>query len=159
MSFRPVYLDASAILKLVRPEPESGALQELLAGWPDRLSASIARVEVHRALRRDHRPKADFALADQVVDSLTLIRLDDLVLARAAAFKNPLLRALDAIHLAAALSIGDDPEAFITYDARLAAAAAKERLIVWPPIPPSAPRPDSLSSRATRAPGSRRLPR
>jgi hypothetical protein len=133
VSFRPVYLDASAILKLVRPEAESAALREALAGWPDRLSASIARVEVQRALRRERRPKADFVLAEQVLEGLTLIRLDDLVLARAAALKNPLLRALDAIHLAAALSIGDAPEAFITYDARLAAAATKERLTVWQP--------------------------
>ena len=133
MSFRPVYLDASAILKLVRPEAESAALQELLSSWPDRLSASIARVEVQRALRRERRPKADFALAEQVLDGLTLIRLDDPVLARAAALKNPLLRALDAIHLAAALSIGDEPEAFITYDAHLAAAATRERLTVWQP--------------------------
>jgi len=43
------------------------------------------------------------------------------------------LRAPDAIHLATALSMGDHPEAFITYDARLAVAASKQRLKVAHP--------------------------
>ncbi len=43
------------------------------------------------------------------------------------------IRALDAIHLATALSIGDEPEAFITYDRRLAVAARKHRLNVQHP--------------------------
>jgi hypothetical protein len=44
-----------------------------------------------------------------------------------------MLRSLDAIHLASALSIGDVPEAFITYDDRLAAAARKLKLHVLQP--------------------------
>jgi predicted nucleic acid-binding protein len=43
------------------------------------------------------------------------------------------LRALDAIHLATALSLGDDPETFIVYDATLAKAAARQRLQVAHP--------------------------
>jgi hypothetical protein len=117
----------------VRFEGESDALQVVLGQWPDRLSASIARVEVHRALRRGNRPKREHDQAARVLEGLTLIRIDDVVLARAAGLRNPLLRSLDAIHLAAALSIGDHPEAFITYDARLAKAAAQERLMVWHP--------------------------
>ena len=62
-----------------------------------------------------------------------LVRMDDPVLARAAAFEDPNLRALDAIHLATALSIGDDPDAFVTYDTRLAMAAQKQRLPVLHP--------------------------
>ncbi|MBK5250721.1 MAG: VapC toxin family PIN domain ribonuclease, partial [Actinomycetales bacterium] len=34
-----------------------------------------------------------------------------------------LLRSLDAVHLAAALSLGDDLEGIVTYDDRLAEAA------------------------------------
>lgn len=68
-----------------------------------------------------------------MLEGLTLIRIDDGVLARAASLQNSLLRSLDAIHLAAALTIGDHPVAFITYDARLAKAAAQERLPVWHP--------------------------
>ena len=68
-----------------------------------------------------------------MLDGLALVRVDEQVLGRAAMFRNPQLRALDAIHLAAALSIGDDPAAFITYDARLARAAEMERLTVLHP--------------------------
>ena len=45
----------------------------------------------------------------------------------------PRLRSLDAIHLASALSIGDDPEAFVTYDERLAEAAREAGLNVLMP--------------------------
>ena len=132
-SFLPVYLDSSAIVKLVVEEPETGALIAALDRWPDRVSAALARVEVHRALRRHGRPKSVHAKADAVLDSLVLIRLDDGLLSQAASFSKPDMRSLDAIHLAAALSIGDDPDALITYDVRLARAAAAEGLNVLHP--------------------------
>ena len=133
MSFLPVYLDASALLKLVVAERESEPLRTALDRWPDRVSASIVRVEVHRALHRLGRPKAAHALAETLLDGLVLVRVDEPILARAAAVKNPLLRPLDAIHLAAALSIGDDPAAFVTYDVRQARAASAEGLTVLHP--------------------------
>jgi predicted nucleic acid-binding protein len=133
VSFLPVYLDASALLKLVVAERESDALATELDRWPDRVSASIVRVEIHRALRRSARPGSAHRQADALLDGLVLIRIDEPVLARAAALKDPQLRALDAIHIAAALSIGDDPEAFVTYDARLARAANAEGLTVVHP--------------------------
>ena len=133
MSLLPVYLDASAIVKLVVPEAETDALLSALARWPDRVSSDLARVEVHRALRRAGASRAIHARADAVLSGLVLVRIDDPVLSRAASFKDPVLRALDAIHLAAALSLGDDPDAFITYDSRLAKAARKQRLEVQHP--------------------------
>ncbi len=133
MSFLPVYLDTSAIVKLVVSEPETDALRSSLARWRDRVSSTLARVEVHRALWRAGASRAVRTRADDVLSNLVLIRIDDRVLSQAASFKEPLLRALDAIHLASALSLGDDPEAFITYDARLARAASKVRLRVQHP--------------------------
>ena len=133
MSFRPVYLDASAIVKLVAVERESAALLDHLADWPDRLSSALAEVEVHRALWRVKAPRAVHDRADAVLSRLVLVRIDEPVLSLAASLKDPSLRALDAIHLATALSIGDHPEAFITYDARQAAAASKRRLKVAHP--------------------------
>src|SRR5262245_34180035 len=114
MNFLPVYLDSSAIVKLIVDEPETDTLIEALERWPDRVSSALARVEVHRALRRAGRPKAAHVKADAVLDALVLIRLDDPVLSRAAAFGHPQMRSLDAIHLASALTIGDDPDALIT---------------------------------------------
>jgi predicted nucleic acid-binding protein len=68
-----------------------------------------------------------------VLASIVLVRVDEPVLLRAAALRDPSLRALDAIHLATALSLGDDPEAFVTYDARLARAAARQGMVVVHP--------------------------
>jgi hypothetical protein len=133
VNFLPVYLDTSAILKLVVPERETDALLSVLERWPDRVSSAVAGVEVHRALRRVGAVPAVRARADAVLSGLVLIRVDEPVLSRASAFKDPVLRALDAIHLAAALSLGDDPDAFITYDVRLARAAEKQRLRVQHP--------------------------
>ena len=133
MNFLPVYLDASAIVKLVTPEPETAALLAALERWPDRVSSAVSRVEVHRTLWRGGASRSDRGRADTVLASLTLLRVDEPVLARAASFRDPLLRSIDAIHLAAALTMGDDPDAFITYDVRLARAAVKHRLRVESP--------------------------
>ena len=133
MSFFPVYMDASAIVKLVKAEPESDALISSLARWPDRVTVALARVEVHRALWRMGGSRTEHTRADAVLDGLVLIRVDDAILTRAASFKDRDLRALDAIHLATALTLGDDPEVFVTYDARLARAAERVRLPVAHP--------------------------
>jgi predicted nucleic acid-binding protein len=48
-----IYLDSSAILKLVAPEPESATLFEYLDTVASPLASSeLAVVEVHRALLR-----------------------------------------------------------------------------------------------------------
>lgn len=133
MNVLPVYLDSSAIVKLVVPEPETAALIAVLEQWPDRVTSALAGAELYRALWRAGAGPAVRTRADAVLSSLVLLRIDDPVLSRAASFKDPLLRSLDALHLAAALSLGDDPGAFITYDARLAGAAAKRRLPVLHP--------------------------
>jgi len=133
VSFRPAYLDASAIVKLIVAEAETDALRIALTEWPDRVSSVVARVEVHRALRRAGATASQRARADAVLEGLVLIRVDEPILAGAAALRDPHLRALDAIHLATALSLGDDPETFIAYDARLAQAARKLRLPVSHP--------------------------
>ena len=133
MTFLPVYLDSSAIVKLVVREPETDALLTALERWPDRVSATLSRVEVHRALRRAGVSKSVHARADTVLEALVLVRLDESLLGRAAEFEQPHMRSLDAIHLAAALAIGDDPDAFITYDSRLAESARSEGLTVLHP--------------------------
>ena len=133
MNYLPAYLDTSAIVKLVVVERETDDLLEALARWPDRVSSALAVVEVHRALRRINASASQVARADAILDGLVLLRLDDAMLAKAGALEARELRSLDAIHLAAALTLGDDPAAFITYDARLARAAERLRLPVVHP--------------------------
>ncbi len=50
-----LYLDSSALVKLVLPEAESQALVELLARWEEKVSSALAFVEVIRASRRCRR--------------------------------------------------------------------------------------------------------
>jgi predicted nucleic acid-binding protein len=133
VSFLPVYLDSSAIIKLILPEPESAALEKELGAWNDWLSSALAVIECRRTLRRIDAPAAAFTRAEGVLSSLILIRLDDPLLQLAEHVGPRSIRSLDAIHLAAALSIGDLPEAFITYDDRLADAARSMDLNVLQP--------------------------
>lgn len=133
MSFLPAYLDTSAIVKLIVGEAESDALLTSLERWPDQITSALARVEVHRALWKVRASRAIWRRAEQVLAALVLVRIDEPVLTRAESFRDPGLRAPDAIHLATAMTLGDDPEVFITYDARLARAAARLRLPVEHP--------------------------
>jgi len=130
LNYRPVYLDTSALAKLIIPEAESRALAAWLIDWPDRFTSALTRVEIMRLLRRGQATPGMFSRAEAVLDSVVTLHLDRPVLATAAHLRDPLLRALDGIHLASALSIGDLPDAFVTYDARLKRAAERLKLSV-----------------------------
>ena len=121
-----VYLDSSALVKLVVSEPESAALVRELRGEPDRASCALARVEVVRAVR-PHGTQA-VARARQLLRRIDLVQLDDELLDAAAMLNGGVLRSLDAIHLAAAMTLGDDLTSVITYDDRMTTAAARTGL-------------------------------
>jgi predicted nucleic acid-binding protein len=133
VNFLPAYLDSSALLKLIIAEPESDALEQALHAWPDWVSSAVAAVECRRALTRVRAPAGVRRRAGAVLDATTLIRIDEPVVRLAGDVGPRTLRALDAIHLATALTMGDDPEVFITYDDRLAAAAESLKLRVLQP--------------------------
>ncbi len=127
-----IYLDSSAIVKLVLPEPESLALRSFLASDEDHVSSSLARVEVLRTVRRvddteDRRRDAERSLA-----RISLVDMRGPLLGKAGTLGPPNLRSLDAIHLATALSL-DGLDAFVTYDHRLADAAREAGLAVVSP--------------------------
>lgn len=117
-----MYLDSSAIVKLVVPEPETKALRDLLRTWPERVSSVIARIEVERVARRIG--GGTVRRARTVLSRVALVELDDELVHAAAAVESTDLRTLDAIHVATALSLGEDLGAMCAYDARLADAAA-----------------------------------
>lgn len=133
MNFLPVYLDSSALLKLVLPEAERAALESAIAHWPERLASELSAVECRRAVRRQPEAAVLLPRMENVLSSLALLRIDHELLRLAGTIGPPRLRSLDAIHLASALSIGDYPEAFITYDERLADAARAVGLNVLTP--------------------------
>lgn len=128
-----IYLDSSAVMKLVRAEPETDALRE----WLEKNSAEslvtseLGRVEVLRAARRVDEPTV--AQARAVIDFFDLVPLDRAVQDRACGLGSAALCALDALHLASALLIKGDVSSFASYDVRLAEAAADAGLPVVAP--------------------------
>ena len=125
-----LYLDSSAIVKLVVAEDESEALGALLSSASSRVSCTLARVEVVRAVRtKGARIVAD---ARHVLEGIELIELDDELLDLAADLDGP-LRSFDAIHVAAAMELGDQLDALVTYDARMTHAAEALGMVVAAP--------------------------
>lgn len=126
------YLDTSALTKLVVAGPETPALHAWVTA-PGRVlvSSDLARTELLRAVRR-----VDAALAvpaRSVLDAVVLLRATPAVFESAARLDPPTLRTLDAVHLAAALTLGDDLEAVVTYDDRLAEACRAYGVAVLAP--------------------------
>jgi predicted nucleic acid-binding protein len=121
------YADASALVKLICDEPESEALRAFLAD-ADLVSCELVLTEVPRAIRRATAvdPNLPFDLlirrAGEVLDALALLPLDRALLVAAGALAEPALRALDAVHVAAAVDLSP-LDAFLSYDGRQAAAA------------------------------------
>jgi predicted nucleic acid-binding protein len=121
------YADASALVKLIRDEPESSALRAFV-DEADLISCELVLTEVPRAIRRAaaHDPRLPLHLlldrAEETLDTIALLPLERALLLVAGALHEPALRALDAIHVAAAA--GASPiDAFLSYDERQAAAA------------------------------------
>ncbi len=121
------YLDASALVKLVREEPESTGLRAYL-DEADLVSSELVLTEVPRAVRRAaaHDPELPAELlverTAELLEAVALLPLDRPLLAAAGALAEPALRALDAIHVAAAIDLAPI-DAFVSYDERQSAAA------------------------------------
>jgi len=122
-----VYVDSSALVKLVLDEPESGTLRTYFAD-ADLVSSELVLTEVPRAVRRassrDPQLPANVLLAraEQLLDTLALLPLDRPMLVIAGGLGEPSLRALDAIHVAAA-AVVSPIDAFVSYDERQSSAA------------------------------------
>lgn len=110
----------------------SVALRDHLRRWPIRASATLLRTETKRALQRSGNGHL-VGPARRLFDRLILIRLSEPLLDRAGDLAPPQMRSLDAIHLAAALSVGSELGPLVTYDHRLQEAAAGQGLDVVSP--------------------------
>ena len=119
-----LYVDTSALVKLVTVEPESAALRGYLskAEGDAEFTAAITRTELVRAATRLRDPDVTLQ-ATLLLTRLHFVEISTALLDAAAILPPPELRALDAIHLAAALT-APDLRAFVTYDRHLADAAA-----------------------------------
>lgn len=128
---RATYVDSSALVKLAVREAESGALRRYLSRHRPLVSSALARTEVARALL----PLGPEAVrrGREVLARVDLLRINDRVLDAAGLLTPADLRSLDAIHLASAVQLGSDLRGFVTYDERLATAAAGRRIRVIRP--------------------------
>ncbi len=128
-----LYLDSSALVKLVVYEQESTALRQHLSMQVDSFvcSSALATVEVIRAVRPQGADAVD--AAHVLLEATQIVELGFDILTSAAGLAPNTLRTLDAIHIATALALGTELDAVITYDKRMADAAKAAGLMVLSP--------------------------
>lgn len=129
---RLLYLDASALVKLVVPERETDALSQHLV-LTSLLTSEVASVEVPRAAFLRSRSDAVLEAAERLLRRIHLLPLDDGLYREAARLRPAELRSLDALHLASALRVHNRINAMVVYDRRLASAAEAAGLRVEAP--------------------------
>jgi predicted nucleic acid-binding protein len=96
------------------------------------VSSSIALVEVPRAVARAGLdPQAAEVIS--LLEECLLLAVEDDLLRAASVLRPALLRSLDAVHLASALSVRDRIDALVAYDDRLLEAARSHGLPVLRP--------------------------
>lgn len=116
------YFDTSAYIKLLIKEEESlrvaQSLEALRLAGDQIVSSSLLITELHRGAKR---AQIDPEVVRHYLSMIDLIRCSDEILHVAASLEDPVLRSLDAIHIATALEIQAD--SFTTFDHRQANAA------------------------------------
>lgn len=126
-----IYIDTSALLRLVFPDDTTPALREFLGEDPALVSSALLLVEARRGTSR--RSARRLAQVDVLLREVEVVGIDDAVIESAGRLPDPGLRPLDALHLATALLIREDVDALLTYDGRLADAARAHGLAVAAP--------------------------
>lgn len=127
------YLDASALVKLFKWEPESGPLLAALDEHEHQASSELIVVEALCTAKRLRDPKS-VERAALALDRVGLIPFDEGIRNRASATRfDPPLRALGAIHLASALALEQDIDILLAYDRDLCEAARNEGIEVASP--------------------------
>ncbi len=126
-----LYLDASAIVKLVSNELHRDALRARVRG-AESCTAAIGEVEtVRAAVRRD--PHVGERRAHEVLAGMVIVEANAVIRSIASTIGPASLRSMDAMHLATALQLRADLDAFICYDRRLCDAARAHGLVVESP--------------------------
>jgi predicted nucleic acid-binding protein len=130
------YADTSALVKLLIAEAESTPLGQYLSSVQDRTTSS--ELSIAEVLRTVARAGVDAAAAGLLLRQLDLLAVDEAGLWRAGRLPSPagtFLRTADAIHLVAAMELGESD--FLTYDRRQAQAAAERGFTVIAPGRPA----------------------
>lgn len=130
------YFDTSALIKLLAPEIESDALTIWMARQANEGesigTSAIGRIELARASARMGDPDT-VSQAQYICEQVETIPLTEATTLLAETIGWPILRSLDAVHLASAVIVRDQITAFVSYDKRLLEAARAEGLPVVSP--------------------------
>lgn len=121
------YLDASALVKLFKAERETDAFRAALTDWPVQVASELIRVEAVCTARRLGGEEI-LQRANATLERINLIPLSPEIIELATDAHTPPLRAVDAIHLATALTMREDLGAMFVYDSDLHAAAQAHHL-------------------------------
>jgi len=121
-----IYLDASAAVKALVREAESTAILDAFSAGTDFVASRLLAVELHAVADRR---SLDHESADDLLEHVALVSLDDDTIARAIRTRSG-LRTLDALHLATALELSDVVTSVLTYDEELTAAARAHGLVL-----------------------------
>jgi predicted nucleic acid-binding protein len=128
-----LYLDASALVKRYVEEDGSDAVVEAMNGEDTWAMCRIGFIETIRAVARGGEPEdVERAKSDWMI-GCDVVELDQGLAEHAAQLALASgLRALDALHLAAALSLSVEYLTFATWDVRLHRAALERGLRTLP---------------------------
>jgi uncharacterized protein len=121
-----IYLDSSAIVRLIWQEQWSAELEQYLDDLdPGTVAATsaVGFVEVHRVLVRAEADATTIRIIRALLHDFALIDLNESVREQAYALPDKHLRALDAIHVASAIQLAPVLSAMVSYDRRMLDAA------------------------------------
>ena len=123
-----IYLDATAMKRLIVETPESQALVDYLRAHTDTnwFTCSLSRADLLRATAT--LPTEATEHAHHVLAGVDTVAVTDRLLDAAVALTPAPRRTVDALHIAAALSAGPKLRTLLTYDPELAAAASAQHI-------------------------------
>ncbi len=126
-----VYVDTSAIARMLLDEPDKPVIEQRLEDFEERVASRLLRVELRRVGTRE----GVLDRADDLLKDISLVAVDEEILASAETLTPSTVTTLDAIHLATAvrLSKAGELDALMTYDKRLADGAREHGITVLSP--------------------------
>lgn len=128
-----IYVDTSALGRVLLGEPDAELIRETLARYEDWWSSALLLLELRRLARRE----AVEQDGEELLSLVSTRRLDSPTLKRAAKLDPVEVRSLDAIHLDAAIQLRKRGaiDAVLTFDHQLQVGCAHHGMAVEAPVP------------------------